>query len=212
MEFVRSTSAPGRVGRPLHLVGHDWGASVGWRAATEFPESFTSLTVLDVPHPKTFVEFIRVSERQRAYRWFVLKLISPMAPRFLAGLNLEQRSRTFYLDELQSKSALTAQDARYYHAVFNTSEELRGPLAYYHELAFHGSAIREYFERAGPVRVPTLVLWGANDSYMLKEMAALSCKEVAASCRSRVFPKPGHYLHWEDPVGVVREWQRFTAP
>ena len=210
-EFILRTAAPGGARRPVHLIAHDWGASIGWRAATEFPELFSSLTVLDIPHPKAFVEFSATSSRQREYRWFVAQLVSPLAKRILAGFSLERRSRKFYLDELQDPSALTPEDARYYHTVFNTPEELRGPLQYYHELAFHGEAITEYFERSGPVRVPTLVLWGARDSYMLKEMAALSCRYVTAECRHHVFPGPGHYLHWEEPAGVVTEWKRFTG-
>lgn len=195
----------------MALIAHDWGASIGWRAATEYPKVVSSVTILNIPHPKAFTEFSARSARQREYRWFVLQLISPLTPRILSGFSLQQRSRAFFLDELQDDSALTEQDARYYHAAFNHPNELRGPLAYYHELVFRGSAITEYFERAGKVTVPTLVLWGARDNYMLPDMAALSCKQVAARCVHHVFPAPGHFLHWEEPEGVVKHWRTFIA-
>jgi pimeloyl-ACP methyl ester carboxylesterase len=37
----------------LHVVGHDWGASVAWRMATTLPQRVKSLVVLSVGHPGT---------------------------------------------------------------------------------------------------------------------------------------------------------------
>src|SRR5215217_5260440 len=34
-----------------HVVGHDWGAGVGWALAAWHPERVRTLTVLSVPHP-----------------------------------------------------------------------------------------------------------------------------------------------------------------
>lgn len=39
-----------------HVVGHDWGALVGWRLAAQRPERVRSLTAVSVPHPRAMVE------------------------------------------------------------------------------------------------------------------------------------------------------------
>jgi pimeloyl-ACP methyl ester carboxylesterase len=87
---------------------------------------------------------------------------------------------------------------------------MRGPLEYYRELAFHGDRITHYFSEAGPVTVPTLVLWGGLDSKMMPEMAAMSCAHVSAHCEHEVFEASGHYLQWELPDEVVVRWRRFV--
>ncbi|WP_082760923.1 alpha/beta fold hydrolase [Leptospira alstonii] len=194
---------------PIHVVGHDWGASIVWFAITEKPKFFRTATVLDIPHPNAFEEQTSVSSKQREYRHFVYRLIAPRSARLLAGLGQETRARIFYLNELQNNHVLHDSDKPIYHAAFNTPEEMFGPLEYYRELAFHGDSVLEYFKNAGPVKVETLVLWGAKDNYMMSEMAALSCKSVEARCEFEIYPNSGHWLPWEEPVKVFNRWKKF---
>jgi pimeloyl-ACP methyl ester carboxylesterase len=37
--------------RAFHVVGHDWGASVAWRMASQQPERLLSAAMLQAPHP-----------------------------------------------------------------------------------------------------------------------------------------------------------------
>ena len=37
--------------RRFHLVGHDWGGSLSWEIAAQWPERMASLTMLSRPHP-----------------------------------------------------------------------------------------------------------------------------------------------------------------
>src|ERR1700742_3758667 len=41
-----------------HVVGHDWGAMVAWRLATDFPDRVHTLTAVSVPHPTAFTDAI----------------------------------------------------------------------------------------------------------------------------------------------------------
>ncbi|WP_016754791.1 alpha/beta fold hydrolase [Leptospira santarosai] len=194
---------------PVHVVGHDWGASIVWFAIAEKPQRFRTATVLDIPHPNAFVEQMAFDSKQREYRYFVYQLIAPRSARLLAGLSRELRARIFYRNELQKDAALRDSDIPIYHAAFNTPEEMRGPLEYYRELAFHGDSILKHFKTIGPIQVDTLVLWGAKDNYMTSEMAALSCKFVKARCEFEIYPNSGHWLQWEEPVEVFNRWQKF---
>ncbi|WP_061217899.1 alpha/beta fold hydrolase [Leptospira weilii] len=193
----------------VHIIGHDWGASIAWFAITEKPQRFGSATVLDIPHPSAFEEQIALDSKQREYRYFVYQLIAPRSARLLAGLSQELRARIFYLNELQKDSALRDSDIPVYQAAFNTPEEMFGPLEYYRELALHGDSILKHFKTVGPVQVDTLVLWGAKDNYMMSEMAALSCKFVKARCEFEIYPNSGHWLQWEEPVEVFNRWKKF---
>lgn len=36
----------------VHVVGHDWGAAVGWFAAALYPDRVATLTAISIPHPE----------------------------------------------------------------------------------------------------------------------------------------------------------------
>ena len=49
----------------VDLVGHDWGAIVGWHLAAEHPDRVRTLTALSVPHPTGFGAAIADDEDQQ---------------------------------------------------------------------------------------------------------------------------------------------------
>jgi len=57
----------------VHLVGHDWGAVIGYAAAALAPERLDSLTTLAIPHPgRLRKEGIRKLPSQLANSWYML--------------------------------------------------------------------------------------------------------------------------------------------
>ncbi|PRY37213.1 alpha/beta fold hydrolase [Umezawaea tangerina] len=48
------------------LVGHDWGAAVGWWTAADHPDRLRSLTAVSTPHPAALSAAIRTDEDQHA--------------------------------------------------------------------------------------------------------------------------------------------------
>src|SRR5579859_4841482 len=46
------------------LVGHDWGASVGWWVATRHPQAVRRLAVVNAPHPSIWREAMSGNWRQ----------------------------------------------------------------------------------------------------------------------------------------------------
>ena len=57
----------------VHLVGHDWGAVIGYAAAALAPERLHSLTTLAIPHPgRLQQEGIRKLPSQILNSWYML--------------------------------------------------------------------------------------------------------------------------------------------
>lgn len=198
-------------GARVHLIGHDWGATAGWRAVNEAPERFLSWTALDVPPLRTLLAAMEASKEQRRYKRFLAQLVAPLSPSILASFRGERRADVFYRDELVHDEALRPEDIPWYEAAFDERADTIGPVKIYRQIVFFGGPARDYAERAPKIEVPTLVLWGAEDHYMLSPMAAQSCAEVSARCESEVFPGAGHYLHWDQPGPVVARWRSFVA-
>src|SRR5690348_4735658 len=56
-----------------HVLGHDWGAQVGWLLAAMHPTRVRTLTAVSVPHPKALQLAMRVRPTQRArFAYFTL--------------------------------------------------------------------------------------------------------------------------------------------
>lgn len=49
-----------------HVIGHDWGAQVGWLLAARHPERVRTLTAVSVPHPRALGLALRSRPSQRA--------------------------------------------------------------------------------------------------------------------------------------------------
>jgi len=58
-----------------HVVGHDWGASLGWAVASFLPERVHKLVVLTVGHPTAFARaMITTSQGLRAWYMFFFRI------------------------------------------------------------------------------------------------------------------------------------------
>src|SRR5260221_12126001 len=51
-----------------HVVGHDWGAALGWVFASLVPDRVDHLVVLSVGHPSTFRRTLGHNEKS----WYIL--------------------------------------------------------------------------------------------------------------------------------------------
>jgi pimeloyl-ACP methyl ester carboxylesterase len=67
------------VGGSAHLVGHDWGAAVGWALAAEHPERVLSWTAVSVGHPAAFLRSLRTPEQLRR-SWYMGLFQLPRLP------------------------------------------------------------------------------------------------------------------------------------
>lgn len=198
-------------GTPTHLIGHDWGAAIGWWTVLTKPPRFASFTALSVPHPVAFTEFLERSPEQRRRSRYMRLLTFPGVPAYIAGMR-DKKRKALYRYDLHRKDAFGDVELIWYRAAFDSTWETRGPLRYYRQ-KFRKAKANDQKARAAPkVALPVLVLWGQDDKYVMWAMAAESCKYVEpGKCTSHVFPDVSHWPHWDDPSGVVQRWRAFVA-
>ena len=67
----------------FHLIGHDWGAAIGWSTVMSTPERLLSWTALSIPHPLAFFNAVRTNKTQRKKSRYILFLQIPWIPEFL---------------------------------------------------------------------------------------------------------------------------------
>ncbi len=186
--------------RPVHLVGHDWGALATYAACAIAPARFARAVAMAVPHPRAFVASL-ARTAQLARSWYMLAFQLPGAPavaraRDLALIDWLWRawSPGFALPD-EARAAL--------HQCLAAS--LPAPIGYYRALLSPRALARVL--RAGPltrpITVPTLQLQGADDGCIAPSAARGQARFFTGPFRAEVVDGVGHFLHVEDPGAIA---------
>ncbi|MFV0525909.1 MAG: alpha/beta fold hydrolase [Acidimicrobiales bacterium] len=183
--------AVGGDGRRFHLMGHDWGGQVAWGVAAAHPDQVVSLTVLSRPHPAAFLRALERPEGDQRYR-------SRHHRAFLdpetAGLLLAddaRRLRSILADQGVAPSAVEA-----HLSVLGRPDALEAALAWYR-------ANRGLATDIGPIRVPTLYVWGDADATVGADAARGTAELVTAPYTFAVLPDVGHFVMDQAPDQTI---------
>ncbi|MFO0555791.1 MAG: alpha/beta hydrolase [Polyangiaceae bacterium] len=169
------------------VIGHDWGASAAYSAASLGPERVRLLVTIGIPHPAS----IRPSPR---LAWAVRHFVSLSVP----GAAGRVRKNDFaHIDELVRRWSPDWQyppsETEHVKAVFRHPEALDAALGYYRAL----SPILPASQRK-PITVPTLAFAGLGDPIM--PPAAYEAARSRFTSTYEVVAVPGaHFMHREHP-------------
>lgn len=144
-----------------HVVGHDWGAQVGWQLAARHPERVRTLTAISVPHPRALALAMRVRPSQNARLAYFRLFRSPVAERLLLarhGMALKAMLRPIGMR------------AEQYVAAMREPGRLTGGLNWYR--AFNGDDVADL----GVVTVPATYVWSDRDG-VVGRTAALRTRD-----------------------------------
>lgn len=174
----------------MSVVGHDWGATISWRLAAQFPQQVERLAVLSVGHPGTSA-YDRLLQWQK--RWYMLWFQFPgvaeeALPRnnwslfreFLQGQGDEEHS----IADLSRPGALTASLNLYRANISPTIVGAEGP------------------SRLPAVTCPTLGLWGSEDLALLENQMLHSSEYVKGPWHYERLEGVGHWLPTAAPDKV----------
>jgi pimeloyl-ACP methyl ester carboxylesterase len=138
----------------FHLVGHDWGAGIGWKAVMDKPERIITWTALSVPHLGAFFDGVlndTIQAKRSGYFKFFQKKYLPEFLLTFAGQkgmkkvvnNLPENQKLENLSIMAEPFALTAE------------------LNWYRAMDVEGFVKNKVFEKE--ISRPTLFIWGKKD-------------------------------------------------
>lgn len=190
----------------VHLVGHDWGAAIGYTVAGMAPQRLHSLTAMAVPHPYRFLTDILRRPKQLRLSWYMLFFqLRGVADRIVArdnyqfirmlwrqwcpGWELPEEELQAVIDTLR-RPGVTRAALGYYRAALDPRNF---PLT---------AAARE--QAAFQVPVPTLALTGVQDGCIDSDVfkAMMREEDFPAGLQVRQVAAAGHFLHQEQPGAV----------
>jgi pimeloyl-ACP methyl ester carboxylesterase len=180
------------------IIGHDWGATVGWYLATLHPERVGKLVVLNVPHPSEMPKLLRRYPRQLLKSWyfFVFQLpgLPELAVRLLGGNN-----KTMPLRQSSRPGTFTASDLARYRQSWQIPGVTTAMINWYRALFRYPREL----PKNPRVKVPVLIIWGLQDRFLLKQGAEASLK-VCDNGQLVFVPEASHWVQHEEPEKVNR--------
>ncbi|MBI2375878.1 MAG: alpha/beta hydrolase [Deltaproteobacteria bacterium] len=185
-----------------HVVGHDWGAAVGWWLASEHPSRVEKLVVMNVPHPVVMRRTLSTSRAQLARSWYAFAFQVP----FLSDMGL---AHTHVLEDSVRRSArpgtFSDEDFAKYREAWSEAGALTAMVAWYRAAFRHPPRPAK---EDSTIRAPTLVIWGARDAFVGVEMAEPS-RAMCEKGELKIFPDATHWVQHEEAEAVNRSIVEF---
>ena len=197
---------------PVHLIGHDWGAAVGYNAAADAPECFRSLTTIAVPHAGRFArDGLRIFKQLRM-SWYMAFFNIP----WVSDWAVRRRDYAFIRNLWRDWSPGWRPEPRALESVINTLSKpgvSAAALGYYRAALSLKALLLSKREAYFKVPVPTLALSGERDGCIASDVfEKLTVPEdFPAGVTFRRIPGAGHFAHQERPDVVnalLLDWLR----
>lgn len=171
-----------------HVLGHDWGANVGWLLGAQHPERVRTLTAVSVPHPRALLLALRVRASQQARMSYFKVFQSRVAERLLlAG---DAALLKTMLSPIGGRGAL-------YVDAMRERERLTGGLNWYRALT------ADQLTGVGVVRVPTTYVWSDRDGVVSLTAALRTRDWVEADYQLVAMRGISHWIPEEAPSALA---------
>ncbi len=187
-----------QLGQPkIFLAGHDWGAAVAWSAALLHPQRVAKLVVINVPHPSVMRKFLSTHIRQLLRSWYMFFFQLPWLPEALfSAFNYRIGARS--LVRSSRPGTFSPEDLAQYRAAWSQPGALTGMVNWYRALFRFRT---KFPDRT--LHIPTRILWGQRDAFLLSEMAQESLR-YCDNAELFTFADATHWLQHEEHARVSK--------
>jgi epoxide hydrolase 4 len=180
------------------LIGHDWGAAIAWSYAMHGRLPISGLVIMNVPHPALLQRGLRTL-RQLRKSWYIFFFQLPWLPE----LALARRGHAAIAAAFRSMAVDKTRFPREVLSVYTRNAAQPGALTamlnYYRALV---RGARRLGRRGTPtISVPTLMIWGEEDTALGKELT-YGTGQYVSHLTLRYLPNVSHWVQQEAPETV----------
>jgi pimeloyl-ACP methyl ester carboxylesterase len=194
------------LGRPkATVVGHDWGGIVAWWLALRHPDRLERVAVLNAPHPGAFRRFLVRHPAQMLRSWYILAFQLPGLPEI--GLRRGNwRALERALRRTSRPGTFSAADLDRYRRAWSEPGAITAMIHWYRA----GVRALPRLPEDTRIRVPALLIWGAQDRFLDRGLAR-SSMALCDDGRLEFIEGATHWVQHEEPGRVNRFLLDFLA-
>lgn len=188
------------------LIAHDWGGALAWAFAIKRPELIDRLIIINAVHPGAFQREIAKNPEQAASSQYIHELRAEGAEQRYAANDYALLWRS--LEKTAAAGHLTAQDRAAFVKAWSQPGALTGMFNWYRAMRMDPPkpgaqpAADVYNDADLMVRVPTLVVWGMQDTSLLPGCVE-GLERWVPEIDVRRVPDGSHWIVYEKPDFVT---------
>ncbi|BAU64435.1 alpha/beta hydrolase fold protein [Stanieria sp. NIES-3757] len=190
------------------LVGHDWGGAIAWSFAYDHPEMVDKLIILNLPHPAKFAQGLR-SPQQLLKSSYIFLFQLPLLPELIIQSNDYELISSAFTNMAVDKSAFSQEDLEAYKDAAAKRGALTAMLNYYRNI-FDNSFLTNNQQQWKMLDLPTLMIWGENDTALGKELS-YGTEEYVSDFQIKYIPNCSHWVQQERPELVNQYMHEFLG-
>ena len=197
------------------LVAHDWGGAIAWNFGNQHPSRMRGLTIINSPHPGTFLRELKNNAHQQSSSAYMNFLIRPEAEQLLAQ-NDYRRLWEFFTNMGAADGAhawLTDEVKNKLRDVWN--QGLTGGLNYYRASPLRpptpndraAAAIDLPLEML-QIKCPTQVIWGMKDMALPPALID-GLDQYVSNLTLHTIDEGTHWIIHEQPERLIQYLENF---
>jgi pimeloyl-ACP methyl ester carboxylesterase len=188
------------------LVGHDWGGTVAWTTAMNYPEIVQRLAILNAAHPRRLRKGLQ-DPRQLRKSWYFFFFALPDLPERV----VRDRHWRFFKRFLRDASPpYTDKELDRYVEAWSQPGAAAGMIDYYRASVHESGKQAEAAIRT--ISAPTIVIWGQRDRYLGANLAEPDRADVPNLDRVVRVPDASHWVHHDQAETVTGLLIEFFGP
>ncbi|MGI4022794.1 MAG: alpha/beta fold hydrolase [Janthinobacterium lividum] len=188
VELIKQISTP-----KIILVGHDWGGGIAWEVAGQHPELVEKLIILNMPHLKVMNDTLKSNPKQLLRSWYFGFFQIPRLPEWLLSMfNFKLLGKSMV--KTAHKNTFSRHDLSQYKTAWQNPATVATMINWYRAYKYSKPALKR-------ISVPTLILWGEKDKFLLPAMAEKS-NLLCAKGKLIMLEDATHWLHHEKATKV----------